>query len=156
MLFRSNRIERPLKNTYAFTLSPSSKKPLACFSSVSCIPHPQAEIHIVEGHRKGFVQTAHFVRHAGLYQQAGTGEGGKVLHRCSAEHIAADARLAVFVAVARVAAKAGHNACMLQRLVRVKKLCAADGRAAGVGALPQQLREPIRICLLYTSRCRTC
>ena len=118
-------------------------------NAVPCIPHPQAEIHIVEGHRKGFVQTAHFVPHAGLYQQAGTGDGGKVLHRCSAEHVAAAARLAVFVAVTRVAAKAGHDARMLQRLVRVEQLCAADGRAAGVGALPQKLREPIRIAHLH-------
>ena len=82
-------------------------------NAVARIPHPQAEVHIVEGHRKGFVQPLYLVPHAGLYQQAGTGDGGKVLHRGSAEHVAAAARLAVFVAGARVAAKAGHNARML-------------------------------------------
>ena len=53
------------------------------------------------------------------------------------------------MAVARVAAKAGHDTRMLQRLVRVEQLCAADGRAAGVSTLPQKLREPIRIAHLH-------
>lgn len=53
------------------------------------------------------------------------------------------------MAVARVAAKAGHNARMLQGLVRVKQLRAADGRAAGVSTLPQKLGEPIRIARLH-------
>jgi len=47
--------------------------------------------------------------------------------------------------VARVTAKAGHDACMLQGLIRVEQLCAADGRPAGVGALPQKLGEPVGI-----------
>ena len=54
-------------------------------NAVPRIPHPQAEIHIVEGHRKGFVQPLYLVPHAGLYQQAGTSNGRKVLHRGGAE-----------------------------------------------------------------------
>ena len=71
-------------------------------NAIARIPHPQAEVHIVEGHRKGFVQPLYLVPHTGLYQQAGTGDGGKVLHRGGAEHIAAAAGLFVLVAVSRV------------------------------------------------------
>jgi len=38
---------------------------------------------------------------------------------------------------------------MLQRLVRVEQLCTADGRSAGVGALPQQLSEPVGVAYLH-------
>ena len=53
------------------------------------------------------------------------------------------------MAVARVAAQPRDDARMLQRLVRVEQLCTADGRSAGVGALPQQLREPVGVAHLH-------
>ena len=53
------------------------------------------------------------------------------------------------MAVARIAAQPRDDARMLQRLVRVEQLCTADGRSAGVGALPQQLSEPVGVAYLH-------
>ena len=113
------------------------------------LPHPQTEVHVVEGHRKGLVQAAHLIPHTGFHQQAGTGHAGEVLHGRGAEQIAAAALLLILVAVARVAAQPRDDARMLQRLVRVEQLCTADGRSAGVGALPQQLGEPVAVPHLH-------
>ena len=101
-------------------------------NTVTRIPHPQAEVHIVERHGELFVQPADFVPDTGFYQQAGTGHGGEVLHRGGAEQIAAAARLLVLVAVARVAAQPRDHARVLERLVRVVEHGTADGRPAGV------------------------
>ena len=111
--------------------------------AVARIPHPEAEIHVVESHGKGFVQPAHFVVHAGPYQQAGPGNGGKILHRGGAEQVAAAPRRLILMAVARVAAQPRDDPRVLQSPIRVAQLRPADGGAAGVGALPQQLGEPI-------------
>ena len=61
---------------------------------VACLTDADAEVHIVEGHGKLFVQPLHLVPHAGPDQQAGTRDGGEVLHGSGAEQIAAalDAR----------------------------------------------------------------
>jgi len=117
--------------------------------AIALVPHPEAEVHIVEGHGKLFVQPLHLVPHAGPDQQAGTRDGGEVLHGSGAEQIAAAARLLVLMAVARVAAQTRDDARMLERLVGIVEHRAADGRTAGVGALPQQLGEPVAVPHLH-------
>ena len=117
--------------------------------AIALVPHPEAEVHIVEGHGKLLVQPLHLVPHAGPDQQAGTRNGGEVLHGSGAEQIAAAARLLVLMAVARVAAQTRDNARMLKRLVGIVEHRAADGRTAGVGALPQQLGEPVAVPHLH-------
>ena len=42
--------------------------------AIALVPHPEAEVHIVEGHGKLLVQPLHLVPHAGPDQQAGTRE----------------------------------------------------------------------------------
>ena len=62
--------------------------------AIALVPHPEAEVHIVEGHGKLLIQPLHLIPHAGPDQQAGTRDGGEVLHGSGAEQIAAalDAR----------------------------------------------------------------
>ena len=72
-----------------------------------------------------------------------------MLHGSGAEQIAAAARLLVLMAVARVAAQTRDDARMLERLVGIVEHRAADGRTAGVGALPQQLGEPVAVPHLH-------
>ena len=83
--------------------------------AIALVPHPEAEVHIVEGHGKLFVQPFHLVPHAGPDQQAGTRDGGEVLHGSGAEQIAAAARLLVLMAMARVAAQTRDNPRMQAR-----------------------------------------
>mgnify|MGYP000517853750 CR=1 FL=1 len=87
----------------------------------------------------------HLVIDGGLYQQTGTSHAGEVLHGRGAEQIAAAALLLILVAVARVAAQTRHDPCVLDGLIRVPEHGTADRRAAGVGALPEQLREPVAV-----------
>ena len=109
------------------------------------VPHPQAEVHVVEGHRELFVQPAHLVPDGGFDQQAGPGHGGKVLDGGRPEQIAAAAPGAIFVAVARVAPEPGDDPRVLDGVVGVVEHGPADRRASRVGAGGQQLGEPVGI-----------
>ena len=107
------------------------------------VPHPEAEVHVVESHREPLVQAAHGVPHAGLDQHTGPGHGREVLHGGGPEHIAAAAPLFVLVAVAGVAPQPGDDPRVLDGIVGVIEHGSGHRAAARPGALAQQLGHPV-------------
>ena len=108
------------------------------------VPHPQAEIHIVEGHRERLVHAVHAVIHPGAHQQTGRRYRREVLHRGQPEHIPAAAPLVVLVAVPRVAAQPRDDPRVLDGVIGVVQHCTADAHA-GLCHLAHHLGEPFAV-----------
>ena len=104
----------------------------------------QTEIHIVEGHAEGLVQTAYLVVLFPAYQEAGPGHGSHILGVAKPPHIA---QMHFIILVMRmpgrpVSTQTNDNARVLNRIVRVIELCSYRGHVRPLG-VHQKLLHPL-------------